>query len=84
MRNGYSVIDADTHFQPSAESVLPFLDGEYRERIPEFEKFKTPVRVGRAGQVLQEPYRHWLRMGRGEGGGGWGGNGPRILGQAGP
>ena len=37
MRNGYSVIDADTHFQPSAESVLPYLDGEFR-----FERIRDP------------------------------------------
>ncbi len=84
MRNGYAVFDADTHFQPSAESILPYLEGEFHDRIAEFEQYKTPVRVGRAGQVMLEPYRHWLRFRRGEGGGWSGANGPRRLGEAGP
>jgi predicted TIM-barrel fold metal-dependent hydrolase len=84
MRHGFKVIDADTHFQPSAESILPYLVGtEMESRIPEFEQSKTPVRSGRAGQKLPEPYYHWLRFRSGGGGGGWAGNGPRILGTVG-
>jgi predicted TIM-barrel fold metal-dependent hydrolase len=85
MRNGYAVFDADTHFQPSAESILPYLEGAYHDRIPEFEQAKSPVKIGRAGQILEEPYRHWIRFRSGGEGGGWSGaNGPRRLGQAGP
>src|SRR3989304_855214 len=82
MRNGQAVIDADTHFQPSAESILPHLPAAFQSRIEEFERAKSPVKIGRAGQILQEPYRHWLRFRSGESGGGWAGNGPRRLGEA--
>jgi hypothetical protein len=80
MRNGFKVIDSDTHFQPAAESILPYLRGTAIEsRIPEFEQSMVPIRTGRAGQKLSEPFRHWFRFGRGGGGGGWAGDGPRIL-----
>jgi predicted TIM-barrel fold metal-dependent hydrolase len=83
MRNGQLVIDTDTHLQPAAETILPLLEGEYRERRPEFEQRLAPIKIGRAGQILPEPYRNRVRLGSGGEGGGWAGNGPRILGQAG-
>jgi len=84
MRNGQAVIDADTHLQPAAETILPLLEGEYRERRAEFEKRLVPIKTGRAGQVMPEPYRHRVRLGSGGGeGGGWAGNGPRVLGETG-
>ena len=84
MRYGYKVIDSDTHFQPAAESILPYLKGTAIEsRIPEFEQQLVPIRFGRAGQVNSEPYRHNFRFGRSEEGGGWAGEGPRTLGTIG-
>src|SRR5688572_15404536 len=80
MRYGFKVIDADTHFQPAVESILPYLRGtEIESRIPEFEQAMVPIRTGRAGQKLSEPFRHNFRFG----GGGWAGEGPRILGTVG-
>ena len=80
MADRLKVYDADTHFQASAESIIPFLSKAMQERLPEFEM--SPVRLGRAGQTLQPPYRHWFRLG--DRAGGWGSNKPRRLGNAGP
>ena len=80
MADRQKVYDADTHFQASAESIIPFLSKAMQERLPEFEM--SPVRLGRAGQTLQPPYRHWFRLG--DRAGGWGSNKPRRLGNAGP
>jgi predicted TIM-barrel fold metal-dependent hydrolase len=75
------VLDADTHFQPAAESVVPYLDSATRARLPELEQFLSEVKIGRASQVLEPPYRHWYRFSHG---GGWGSGKPRRLGDAGP
>ena len=80
MADRQKVYDADTHFQASAESIIPYLSKAMQERLPEFEM--SPVRLGRAGQTLQPPYRHWFRLG--DRAGGWGSNKPRRLGNAGP
>ena len=80
MADRQKVYDADTHFQASAESIIPHLSKAMQERLPEFEM--SPVRLGRAGQVLEPPYRHWFRLG--DRAGGWGSNKPRRLGNAGP
>ena len=82
MRGGYRVWDVDTHFQPSAETIGEYLEPAYKARLAEFEQFKRPVKTGRAGQKLSEPYRHWYRFGRNEEG--WGQGKPRHLGEAGP
>ncbi len=84
MRNGYRVFDADTHFQPSAETIVSYLDAPFQARAEEFEQFKNPVRFGRAGQKLSPPYRHWYRFGRRGAEGGWSRNRPRYLGEAEP
>jgi predicted TIM-barrel fold metal-dependent hydrolase len=81
MRNGQRVFDADTHFQPSVESIVPYFDAALRDREEELAEFKNPVTVGRAGQILEEPYRHWYRFAPR---GGWGAFKPRHLGEAGP
>jgi hypothetical protein len=84
MRNGQIVIDTDTHLQPAAETILPLLEGEYAARRDEFAQRLAPIKTGRAGQVMPEPYRHRVRLGSGDGeGGGWAGNGPRTLGTVG-
>ena len=86
MRYDFKVIDSDTHFQAATESILPYLKGTAIEsRIPEFEQERVPIRTGRAGQKLSEPFRHNFRFaGGGQGGGGWAGDdGPRILGTVG-
>ena len=82
MRGGYRVWDVDTHFQPSAETIAEYLEPAYKARLAEFEPFKRPVKTGRAGQKLSEPYRHWYRFGGSEEG--WGQGKPRHLGEAGP
>ena len=83
VRNGHRVFDADTHIRPSAESIRPYLSSKVLEKIPDLEEHRVPIRVGMAGEVRTEPYRHWYRFGRG--GNGWSGRGgPRYLGEAGP
>ena len=81
MADRQRVFDADTHFQPATESIVDYLDKAMLARLPELEEFKNPVKTGRAGQVLEEPFRHWYRFRRG---GGWGSNKPRHLGEPGP
>ena len=81
MADRQRVLDADTHFQPAAESVVPYLDPAIQARLPELEQFLTEVKIGRASQVLEPPYRHWYRFARSSG---WGSNKPRRLGDAGP
>jgi predicted TIM-barrel fold metal-dependent hydrolase len=83
MRNGQKVWDADTHISPSAETLEPYISARIRELVPDLEERKTPIRVGLAGEIREEPFKHSYRLGGGEGGG-WGGAPPRTLGQAGP
>ncbi|HLY67224.1 MAG TPA: hypothetical protein VKU60_16930, partial [Chloroflexota bacterium] len=82
MRNGRRVYDADTHGGPNAEQLEPYLPSWIRERIPDLDKYKSPIKVGWAGEVREEPYKHYFRFGRG--GGGWGHNAVRTLGDAEP
>lgn len=81
MRNGHRVFDADTHVQPSAETLEPFFDRAMRDRAAEFERSKVPIKIGLAGEQREEPYEHFFRFGHAEG---WGGSAARHLGEAGP
>ena len=54
MRNGYKIFDANTHLQPSVETLQPYFDRDLRERLP-IEKYKTPIKIGRAGEMLEPP-----------------------------
>jgi predicted TIM-barrel fold metal-dependent hydrolase len=83
LRNGFKIFDADTHIRPSAESLRPHLSAKVLERIPDLEEHRVPIKVGMAGEVREEPYRHWYRFRGGEGGG-WGSRKPRYLGEASP
>ena len=81
MRNGHRVYDSDTHLAPMAETLEPYFDSGARRRLPEWEEFKVPFRVGWAGEILEPPFRHQYRFARA---GGWGAGQLRILGEAGP
>ncbi len=81
MRNGYRVFDADTHLQPSAETITPFMEKALVARLEELRPFLREVKTGRAGQQLDPPYNNWYRFERS---GGWGSGKPRHLGEAGP
>ena len=81
MRNGFRVFDADTHLQPSVETLTPYMDAATAARQPELARFLREVKTGRAGQVLAPPFNHWYSFKRS---GGWGGGKPRHLGEAGP
>lgn len=81
MRNGYKVFDADTHLQPSAETITPFMEKALVARLEELRPFLREVKTGRAGQQLDPPYNNWYRFERS---GGWGSGKPRHLGEAGP
>src|ERR1044071_1810502 len=58
MRGGFKIFDSDTHLNPNAETLEPYFDETMRKRLPEWESCKVPFRVGWAGEILQEPYRH--------------------------
>ena len=81
MRNGFKVFDADTHLQPSVETLTPYMDAATQARQPELAQFLREVKTGRAGQILEPPFTHWYSFKRS---GGWGGGKPRHLGEAGP
>jgi predicted TIM-barrel fold metal-dependent hydrolase len=81
MRNGCRVFDADTHLQPSVETLTPYLDPALRELAPDLDEHRVPIKIGRAGELREPPYRHFYRFGRS---GGWGLGKPRILGEAAP
>ena len=81
MRNGYKVFDADTHLQPSAETLFPYMSSTLLSRKAELVPFLKEVKTGRAGQILDPPFNHWYRF---ENVGGWGSGKPRHLGEAGP
>lgn len=81
MRDGFSVFDADTHLQPSVETLTPYMEREIAARQDELARFLREVTIGRAGQVLDPPFNHWYSFERG---GGWGSGKPRHLGEAGP
>ena len=81
MRNGLRIYDSDTHIQPSAETLAPYLDPGVRKLLPNLDEFLQPVTMGLAGEVREEPYRHAYRFPRTtppvDGA-------PRILGEAAP
>ena len=81
MRNGFKVFDADTHLQPSVETLSRYMDNELLGRKLELEPFLREVKTGRAGQILEPPFNHWYRF---ESVGGWGVGKPRHLGESGP
>lgn len=81
MRNGRRVYDSDTHGGPCAERLEPYLDRSIRERIPDLDMYKSPIKVGFAGEIREQPYKHYYRFGRP---GGWNTDAVRILGEAGP
>ena len=81
MRSGYKIYDSDTHLGPMAENLEPYLDARMRDRLPEWEQFKVPFRIGWAGEILQPPYRHRYQFKKRAG---WRDERLRILGEAGP
>jgi predicted TIM-barrel fold metal-dependent hydrolase len=83
MKNGYKIWDTDTHVRPTAETIEQFLSAPIREQFAD-PKYRTPRRVGMAGERYQEPLKHYFRIGEGGGGEGWGSKPPRRLGEAGP
>ena len=73
MRDGFRVFDSDTHLSPSVESVREYFDSSLKAREAELAEFKRPIKIGRAGQILEEPFRHWYRFPAKAGADGWGG-----------
>lgn len=82
MRNGYKVYDADTHISPSAETIERFLSKRVRELVPDLDSYKVPIKLGLAGEIRPEPWKHHYRFSRG--GEGWGGGAVRVLGEPEP
>ncbi|HEY7064603.1 MAG TPA: amidohydrolase family protein [Chloroflexota bacterium] len=81
MRAGQRVFDTDTHGMPCSEVFEPYLGPAVRERIPDLDRCKAPFKVGFAGEIYQEPYKHVFRFGER---GGWAHDEVRVLGEAGP
>jgi len=81
MRDGRRVYDSDTHIQPSAETLERYFDQDLKDRIPDRQQHLAPIRMGLAGEVRDEPFRHSFRLPttlrRAE-------DPPRILGEAAP
>src|SRR5438876_503478 len=81
MRNGRQVFDTDTHGLPCTEVLEPYLDPAIRQRVPDLDKHKVPMKVGFAGEIREEPYKHLFRF---VDVGGWVRDDVRVLGEAGP
>ena len=64
MRAGLKIYDADTHLNPTAETLERYFDPAMRKRLPEWESCKVPFRIGWAGEKLEPPYRHRYQIGR--------------------
>jgi len=75
------VFEADTHGGPCAEVLEPYLEPLIRQRIPDLDRYKSPIKVGLAGEIREEPYKHMFRFADI---GGWGRDEVRVLGDAGP
>ncbi|MGH7852948.1 MAG: amidohydrolase family protein, partial [Candidatus Binatia bacterium] len=58
MRQRFKIFDSDTHLAPNVETLEPYFDANIRKRLPEWESFKIPFRVGWTGEILEPPYRH--------------------------
>ena len=63
MRNGLKVYDSDTHVHPSAESLVPYYDAEFRDRLPELEQYLVPARSDPTTSPVEEPGRHHYALG---------------------
>lgn len=83
MRDGFKIFDSDTHISPSAETLEPYLSPRVRELVPDLDAHKVPIKIGLAGEVRPEPWRHSFHLEAAETGG-WGTNSVRVLGEAGP
>lgn len=81
MRNGLKIFDADTHGGSCAEVLEPYLEPLVRQRVPDLDKHKRPIKIGLAGEIRQEPYKHNFSF---HTMGGWGRDDVRVLGEAGP
>jgi predicted TIM-barrel fold metal-dependent hydrolase len=80
MRNGYKVYDTDTHIRPSADTLEKYLSARVRELLPDLESCKAHPRPSREVSDTPPPKIFRLRSG----GGGWGADAPRMLGEAEP
>src|SRR5581483_354708 len=69
MKDGYRVWDTDTHVRPSLETLEPYYDPAFRERLPELEPYKRVntrdaegMIVGRHSYAFPEenPFRRTL------------------------
>ena len=81
MRNGIPVYDSDTHALPPAEILEPYLEPLIRERVPDLKRYEVPMKIGFAGEVRAEPYKHLYRFADS---GGWMRDEMRVLGEAEP
>jgi predicted TIM-barrel fold metal-dependent hydrolase len=63
MINGQKVFDADTHIHPSLEALKPYLDPEFRKRMPELEQYKVGARSDQTTTPREDPSRHHYALG---------------------
>lgn len=64
MRNGFKVWDTDTHIQPAIESLEPYFDPAFRERLPELEQYKVPSRDDPTRTPREFSGRHHYSLGQ--------------------
>ena len=57
MLNGQRVFDADTHIHPTVESLEPYFDAAFRERLPELEQYKVGARSDQTTTPREDPSR---------------------------
>ena len=82
MREGRRVYDADTHVQPTAEALEPYLSARVRELVPTWTRGSR--RYGSAWPAKSARSHIATSTAVGGGEGGWGGSAVRVLGDAGP
>src|ERR1700736_2064431 len=58
MRNGFRIVDIDTHVNPSYDTLVKYLDPDARSRVAEFQPFvRTRSSDGTTSRVLHvAPY----------------------------
>lgn len=82
MRDGFRVMDADTHVAPSAEALKPYLSPRVGELVPNLDQCRREIKIGWAGEVRTPPFKHAYELSAT--GHGWGSAEPRVLGEAEP
>lgn len=66
MRNGYKVIDTDTHVGPTADTLYDYASESFRERLDEMKPYETEMRDGIGLSIAPYPYKRHMGAKPGE------------------